>query len=96
MSAAAAMCAAVVPPADVGFGVGHTRETETKGIWVWGKPKTIKDGLGERMVRYICQTLSTAQLLPPHVLQLQPCLLKTCSGFQQIGTSHTQLTSTLF
>jgi hypothetical protein len=41
-----------VPFADVGFGVGHTRETETKGIWVWGEPKTIKDGNGERMVRY--------------------------------------------
>lgn len=37
--------------ADVGFGVGHTRETETKGIWVWGEPKTVKDGNGERMVR---------------------------------------------
>jgi hypothetical protein len=37
-------------PADEGFGVGHTRETETKGIWVWGQPKAIKDEAGERMV----------------------------------------------
>lgn len=37
-------------PADVGFGVGHTRETETKGIWVWGEPKKVNDGNGERMV----------------------------------------------
>src|SRR5689334_14820439 len=27
--------------ADVGFGVGHTRETETKGIWIWGEPKAV-------------------------------------------------------
>lgn len=37
-------------PADVGFGVGHTRETETKGIWVWGEPQKVNDGNGERMV----------------------------------------------
>ncbi|KAF6248953.1 guanylate-binding protein [Scenedesmus sp. NREL 46B-D3] len=30
--------------ADVGFGVGHTRETETKGIWVWGQPQTAAGG----------------------------------------------------
>lgn len=25
-------------PCDKGFGVGHMRETKTKGIWVWGTP----------------------------------------------------------
>ncbi|GFR45920.1 hypothetical protein Agub_g7378, partial [Astrephomene gubernaculifera] len=25
-------------PCDQGFGVGHTRSTETKGIWIWGTP----------------------------------------------------------
>mmetsp|Transcript_16501 Transcript_16501/g.43135 ORF Transcript_16501/g.43135 Transcript_16501/m.43135 type:complete len:640 (+) Transcript_16501:109-2028(+) len=25
-------------PCDVGFGVGHTRATQTKGIWLWGQP----------------------------------------------------------
>lgn len=38
------------PVADVGFGVGHTRDTETKGIWIWGEPTTVKDANGERMV----------------------------------------------
>lgn len=41
-----------VHTADVGFGVGHTRETETKGIWVWGEPKKVNDGNGKRMVRW--------------------------------------------
>ncbi|WIA19894.1 hypothetical protein OEZ85_005794 [Tetradesmus obliquus] len=31
-------------PCYVGFGVGHTRETETKGIWVWGQPQSAEDG----------------------------------------------------
>lgn len=32
--------------ADKGFGVGHTRDTQTKGVWVWGQPvaKTEADG----------------------------------------------------
>lgn len=25
--------------ADEGFGVGHTRSTQTKGVWVWGEPQ---------------------------------------------------------
>ena len=25
-------------PCGEGFGVGHTRKTETKGVWVWGEP----------------------------------------------------------
>ncbi|PNW71646.1 hypothetical protein CHLRE_16g663050v5 [Chlamydomonas reinhardtii] len=29
-------------PCDKGFGVGHTRETETKGIWLWGTPQPRK------------------------------------------------------
>ena len=24
-----------------GFGVGHTRKTETKGVWVWGEPMMV-------------------------------------------------------
>lgn len=40
----------LLSPADVGFGVGHTRETETKGIWVWGEPKAVNDADGERLV----------------------------------------------
>ena len=24
-----------------GFGVGHTRKTETKGVWIWGEPMTV-------------------------------------------------------
>eukprot|EP00882_Tetradesmus_deserticola_P022407 GHRQ01024311.1.p1 GENE.GHRQ01024311.1~~GHRQ01024311.1.p1 ORF type:complete len:488 (+),score=152.10 GHRQ01024311.1:293-1756(+) len=31
-------------PCNVGFGVGHTRETETKGIWVWGQPQASEGG----------------------------------------------------
>lgn len=44
-------CTMVVQPrvlsmlrAGTGFGVGHTRETETKGIWVWGQPQLVDDG----------------------------------------------------
>ncbi len=31
---------------DEGFGVGHTRETQTKGIWVWGSPIPRRIGQG--------------------------------------------------
>jgi hypothetical protein len=31
-------------PADMGFGVGHTRATETKGIWIWGQPIPLAGG----------------------------------------------------
>jgi hypothetical protein len=24
--------------AEEGFGVGHTRLTQTKGVWIWGEP----------------------------------------------------------
>ena len=24
-----------------GFGVGHTRSTQTKGVWVWGEPQKL-------------------------------------------------------
>ncbi|GIM13741.1 hypothetical protein Vretimale_16806, partial [Volvox reticuliferus] len=32
-------------PCSQGFGVGHTRTTETKGIWLWGKP-VLRGGAG--------------------------------------------------
>lgn len=32
---------------DEGFGVGHTRKTQTKGIWMWGSPMTVPRGDGE-------------------------------------------------
>ena len=34
------------PPTDEGFGVGHTRLTQTKGVWMWGEPTevTLPDG----------------------------------------------------
>ncbi|GLI66294.1 hypothetical protein VaNZ11_010056, partial [Volvox africanus] len=32
-------------PCNQGFGVGHTRTTETKGIWLWGKP-VLRAGAG--------------------------------------------------
>lgn len=28
-------------PCDEGFGVGHERSTQTKGVWVWNKPKQV-------------------------------------------------------
>lgn len=28
-------------PCDEGFGVGHTRSTETKGVWVWSEPTVV-------------------------------------------------------
>jgi hypothetical protein len=32
---------------DEGFGVGHTRNTQTKGVWVWGQPIPVKSPTGE-------------------------------------------------
>ncbi len=32
------------PPADEGFGVGHTRVTQTKGVWMWGEPTQVTAG----------------------------------------------------
>lgn len=32
-------------PCDEGFGVGHTRKTETKGVWIWSEP-TLVPGVG--------------------------------------------------
>lgn len=29
-------------PSDQGFGVGHTRDTQTKGIWIWSEPRLKK------------------------------------------------------
>lgn len=26
-----------------GFGVGHSRQTQTKGVWVWGEPISVRD-----------------------------------------------------
>ena len=38
---------------DRGFGVGHTRDTQTKGVWVWGETREVADegGRGNRTVR---------------------------------------------
>ena len=36
-------------PCDEGFGVGHTRLTQTKGIWVWGEPLVLKNDDGEQV-----------------------------------------------
>lgn len=30
--------------ADEGFGVGHTRVTQTKGVWMWGEPTPVNVG----------------------------------------------------
>lgn len=41
-------------PCNQGFGVGHTRETETKGIWLWGTPVEKKEADGSSsMVLYV-------------------------------------------
>lgn len=37
-SSAAKICALL---AAEGFGVGHTRSTQTKGVWVWGEPQKL-------------------------------------------------------
>lgn len=31
---------------DGGFGVGHTRNTQTKGVWIWSDPKSISSQFG--------------------------------------------------
>ena len=35
------------PPSDEGFGVGHTRLTQTKGVWLWGEPVPVQLPGGE-------------------------------------------------
>ncbi|KAL4532226.1 hypothetical protein Ndes2437B_g02641 [Nannochloris sp. 'desiccata'] len=32
---------------DEGFGVGHTRNTQTKGVWMWGQPIPVQSPTGE-------------------------------------------------
>ena len=34
---------------DEGFGVGHTRNTQTKGVWVWGEPVPTVTPDGEKI-----------------------------------------------
>lgn len=36
-------------PCDEGFGVGHSRKTQTKGIWFWGKPMEVQGDNGEKV-----------------------------------------------
>ena len=31
----------LLAPAGEGFGVGHTRNTQTKGVWLWGQPQAV-------------------------------------------------------
>lgn len=53
-------------PADQGFGVGHTRETETKGIWLWGTPVEKKEADGSSsMVRKTHQEKGGTVWAPP-------------------------------
>lgn len=33
---------------DEGFGVGHTRKTQTKGVWMWGEPLVVARGEGQK------------------------------------------------
>lgn len=40
-------------PCGVGFGVGHTRDTETKGMWIWDSPLTTAVGDQEVKVVYV-------------------------------------------
>jgi hypothetical protein len=42
-------------PCGQGFGVGHTRDTQTKGVWLWGQPQAADDaaGGGERSILYV-------------------------------------------
>lgn len=35
--------------ADTGFGVGHTRATQTKGVWLWAAPQEAVAPGGERL-----------------------------------------------
>ena len=54
----------VLRRAEQGFGVGHTRETQTRGIWVWGHPQPVTaPGGGNATV----SSLSFTRLLPPAV-----------------------------
>jgi len=34
---------------NAGFRVGHTRETETKGIWIWGQSQIVNEGTDKQL-----------------------------------------------
>lgn len=34
---------------DEGFGVGHSRQTQTKGVWVWGEPIAVRDSADQEL-----------------------------------------------
>lgn len=39
--------------ADEGFGVGHTRKTQTKGVWMWGEPLLVERGPGQKPLKVL-------------------------------------------
>ena len=42
-------------PCSKGFGVGHKRETQTKGLWIWGAPEKVQVG-GESVTMVMVDT----------------------------------------
>eukprot|EP00899_Mesostigma_viride_P013238 jgi/Mesvir1/21915/Mv25005-RA.1 len=40
-------------PCNQGFGVGHTRDTMTKGVWVWGQPRMVTAGGKDMAVLFV-------------------------------------------
>ena len=38
---------------DEGFGVGHTRKTQTKGVWMWGEPMVVERGQGQKPLKVL-------------------------------------------
>ncbi len=39
--------------ADEGFGVGHTRKTQTKGVWMWGETIEVPRGEGQKPLKIL-------------------------------------------
>lgn len=70
-----------------GFGVGHTRATQTKGVWVWGEPSHVSAG-GRTVNVSSCRLpyLAPATVLrsPPAPWRLQVVYFDT-EGFESTG-----------
>ena len=49
------------------FGVGHTRKTQTKGVWMWGETLEVPRGEGQRPLNIL---LFDTEVGPPAISPL--------------------------
>lgn len=88
--------------ADTGFGVGHTRATQTKGVWLWAAPQEAVAPDGERLSVVYVDTEgfeSTGKCAPQaqpeqRMIQLHPQAAKAATALcfylhgREKGSSH--------